>query len=211
MNFYDSAKLQVAKEKEYRDYISEHISNVRKAYDELFAKQEFPILTSSVSDDILVSITPEEMKEAITNVEIDIDAHDKSKYSTIEFNPYRRKFHPTEEEQERMKNDIHYKDKVMNDFKTAWEHHYTHNNHHPQYWAYRFDKPSVLLDKPKDMPLECIIHMICDWCGISLKFDGGLSCIDWYKNKADKEKKLLSPKTKKTVEVILNYLFNENL
>jgi hypothetical protein len=210
-NIMDERNNVFKKENEYKDYINEHVGNVKRAYDELFVKKEFPILTSSITDDILVSITPEEMREAIEEVAIDIENHDKSKWGNIEFYAYRRKFHPTDKEKEEMKNNESYANTVKKDFEKAWQHHYTHNNHHPQYWAYRFDKPDTLLDKPKDMPLTCIIHMISDWCGMSIKFDGGLSCIDWYKNRADKEKKLLSPKTKKTVEIILNYLFNENL
>jgi hypothetical protein len=51
------------------------------------------------------------------------------------------------------------------------------------------------------MNLDAIIEMICDWEGVAIYFAS--STTDWYENKADDEKKVMTSNTKAIVEFIL--------
>lgn len=80
--------------------------------------------------------------------------HDLSKFSSKEFKPYAVKF---------FGNDVEYAykhDYIEEQFNKAWEHHYKHNKHHPEYWA------------GKDMPFKYIRFMVCDLKAMSRKFGG---------------------------------------
>lgn len=93
------------KEKEYRNYINEHISNIHTAYLK-YAR-----------------ILCEKLNISMFKLSHNIDIHDKSKYSEEEFDAYRQYFFPCSDEK---------KDKEL--FDKAWEHHYKFNRHHPEYW-----------------------------------------------------------------------------
>jgi len=57
------------------------------------------------------------------------------------------------------------------------------------------------------MDLLNILHMICDWSGMSLKFRGKLSPISWYNTQAQDERKAMSENTKARLKEILTMLF----
>ena len=78
--------------------------------------------------------------------------HDNSKYSKEEFDGYRIKLYPTEEEQ------LSAFDK--DSFDKAIKHHYAHNTHHPQHYI---DSDGSI----RDMPVEDVYEMILDWMAIS--------------------------------------------
>lgn len=93
------------KEKEYTNYINEHIMNIRLAYikyGEILCKK------LNISNHQLL---------------LNINKHDQSKYSEKEFDSYRQYFYPCSNET---------KNEEL--FNKAWEHHYKENPHHPEYW-----------------------------------------------------------------------------
>ena len=96
-------------ETQYMKYIKDHISRVKKSFDE-----RGPMLQR------VMNLTHEEMSDLAARVA----KHDDSKFSNEEFPQYRNWFYPAENE---MKND--------SDFAKAWEHHYKTNDHHPEYWV----------------------------------------------------------------------------
>lgn len=184
----ESATELVEKKKEYVDYINEHIDNVKKAYQKLFVDNSAYVINSS--DD------PEAMKEAIENLYQFIKVHDYSKFSEEEFEPYRVKYFPTNEEKNLDK------DLIEKNFQEAWKHHYRENDHHPLFWCDDQGQPK------EDMSLVAILHMLCDWEAMSMKFKS--STYDWYYNDAKEERDEMTENTKKTVEKLLEILFRHD-
>lgn len=74
--------------------------------------------------------------------------HDLSKFMGKQFDIYRKKFFPVKEGE--CKGDL---------FKSAWKHHYTYEEHHPE----GFDQDNIM------EPLD-VIEMCLDWCAMSMKF-----------------------------------------
>lgn len=179
------------KELEYLNYINEHISYVKKAY-ELYM---LPLLDKT---SISTLVSDKELKDAINTVGSRLKDHDASKFSDSEFDGYRAKYYPTTREQagdESLKNDIDER------YEECWKHHYENNPHHPEHWL---DHENNIC---KDMTLDAIIEMLCDWEAMSLKFN--TSTVDWYTNNANDEKRCFSAKTKSIVEDLLfNVLHN---
>lgn len=174
------------KVQEYLDYINEHVGNVIMMYKRDF----YPFLMDKnlvITNDYF---STEDFKTAIAELGNTIQNHDASKYDEEEFNAYRRHFCPTKAEETEDDQQT-----PLDEFEEAWEHHYTNNPHHPQYWV---NKETGI---PTDMNLRAIIEMICDWNAMSYKFNQDTK--DWYENKADKEKKAMTDRTKEIVEYIL--------
>ena len=150
-------------------------------------------------------------KNAVHAAGIEIAFHDSSKFSEDEFDAYRRHFHRTDEEILIDDTNPASAQEAESNFQKAWEHHYMNNNHHPQWWCYH-DATGVRTSErvdPIPMSLDAIIHMICDWSAMSLKFDHTYSPLSWYAT-ADKEKSFMHPETKRIVEELLNNLFGES-
>lgn len=191
----------IEKEREYSKYIIEHCQNVIKAFTMIFCNEK-----KYIPD----GYTIEEYEDAINKLKYDINLHDRSKFLPEEFYAYRVKFHPTDNEKKRMEEDIDFLNKVKEDFDKAWEHHYKNNDHHTRYWLVPNQQDKGF--HYTDMPLHAILHMICDWCAMSIKFDGdAVKVVDWYNNKADKEKSEMTEKTKSTVEELLKMIFNAEI
>jgi hypothetical protein len=129
-----------SREIEYRNYINDHVANVKKVWVTVkpWFKESFYI-------------------DAITLATISnqIERHDASKYLAEEFNAYRKKFYPEHKEEFR-----------QSDFDKAWNHHQKHNTHHWEYWV----MPSKGECYALDIPLNDLIEMLCDWSAMSLKF-----------------------------------------
>jgi hypothetical protein len=107
-----------------------------------------------------------------------IQEHDDSKFSEEEFEPYAQYFYGDK------KNDFEYEE--------AWKHHWTHNEHHPEFWL------------GEDMPYIYILEMICDWGSFSIASGNMRELSEFYFNKArDDEEKNLSDNTKIIIEEIL--------
>lgn len=125
----------------------------------------------------------ENLPELFENIDVElfdemIEEHDESKFSDEEFEPYAQHF---------------YGDKKNSfEFDQAWEHHYTNNEHHPEYW------------NGEDMPYIYILEMLCDWGSFSIEKKDFKELSDYYFNKArDDEEKNLSENTKEIIEEIL--------
>lgn len=103
------------KEKEYEQYIQEHISFVKLA-----------TISYGIKLCELLNISWFE----ISNL---INEHDRSKYSKEEFDGYRQWFYPCSDEE---------KNREL--FDRAWEHHWQNNKHHPEYWGGE-DMPPVYI------------------------------------------------------------------
>lgn len=174
------------KQTEYINYIESHRERVKAAYEKYFV----PLIDKELD---LQSCSNEEFQEALKSAINNINSHDDSKYSDIEFEPYRVRFYPTTEEKELLKNSD-YLNQQQENFLEAWTHHYKNNPHHPKYWI---KEDGTIID----MELVYIIEMICDWASF------GDDTVDWYQNKAIDEKKAMSVRTKEIVEELLGILF----
>lgn len=194
---------------EYMAYIEDHKTRVITAYHKYFKDRIFNILSSFMKD---ISVKECDIYEKML---LDsVQNHDLSKYSDMEFGPYRLKFYPTDYEKEIMKDDEE-KDALAKEmFEDAWHHHYTNNKHHPQFfiWNKITDEGFKLLDQPlevpQDMDIISIMEMICDWSAMS-KGDNDYNYLYWWLNadmSAD-EHKYMSYKTKTIVKLISLQLF----
>ena len=182
---YDDSMERIRKEKEYLDYIIEHINFVKKAY----VLYMVPLLDQN---NISTLISDEELKDAIEEVALRIETHDASKFSDSEFDGYRVKYYPTKRENQESEE---FKQEVGERYEECWKHHYTVNKHHPEHWLDH--KTGVCTD----MTLDAIVEMLCDWEAMSLKFN--TNTVEWYKNEAIDEKKAFSLNTKAIVEDLL--------
>lgn len=120
--------------------------------------------------------------------------HDSSKNNDDEYLAYDAYFYGNNRSYE-----------VMESFKKAWLIHIHRNPHHWQYWVLNNDDPNegeVILD----MPYNYIIEMICDWWSFSWQKGDLGEIFNWYDVHSDYIK--LSPKTRKTVEDILEQMRN---
>lgn len=164
---------------EYKGYIQTHISNVQKSFN------RYGIALCAA-----ISCDPLSVKAAIKD-------HDLSKYSDIEFEPYRRWFYSVDESE---------KDKKAYD--EACIHHYKFNDHHPEYWIDipKYDKGmDVPKNKIRRMPKTAIVHMLCDWQ--SFMFLGRGNAYDfYYKVDYNKFNRILHPDAIKDVEKALEVL-----
>ena len=134
----------------YNEYINSHILAVIDSFEEL-AKLEDSFIVQHES--LLRDI---------------IMCHDASKYSEEEYNAYRKRFYPADGEVGTF------------NFKAAWEHHFSNNPHHWQYYCiqtltgeYKL-KQNIDLDTYK---ISCV-EMICDWCAMSRQFSNRVK--DYY-------------------------------
>ena len=176
------------REKEYYDYIQKHVANVKAALVRYF----IPLLQLT---NVSKFVSDEDLFKAIKTVYDRVDSHDSSKYMDNEFDAYRAKYYPTENES---KGDSNYIALVDDRYQDAWKHHYTNNRHHPEYWV---DSET---GAPRDMELDAIIEMISDWEACSTMF--GTNTAEWYKTQAshDEQKAM----TQHTRDIVEDLLFN---
>lgn len=118
--------------------------------------------------------------------------HDKSKYSDDEFSSYVKYFYGEQP----------VSDDIKKNFDLAWLSHQNKNPHHWQYWVLIKDSDEITA---LDMPLEFILEMLCDWQ--SFAYNGGTSAQEWYES--NKDKMILSDKTREIVEYYLPYMNGE--
>jgi len=187
----------VEKQKEYMIYIEEHCKNVYDAWTKLM-----PRIPSSIV------IGGKNIYDIIDYLKQDVQNHDNSKMSNAEFDAYRRKYYPTTLESR--ETDEFVLKQMDDEAEEAWFHHYTNNDHHPAYWTHVDTDGSISREafKPIDMDYKAILHMICDWEAMSMKFGG--NTIDWWLHKAKKERENMSEATLKNVEELLRYCFDFN-
>ena len=191
----------------YKDYIETHKANVLRSYEELLNGKDYSTVLPN-------GISVEEWNDTIDELREEIIHHDDSKYSDEEFEPYRRRFNKTKMEELADKENPEQAELVKAEFEKAWIHHYLINPHHPEFWNHTDMINGQLIpsleprkDGPRDMDLLNILHMICDWAAMSLKFRGKLSPISWYNTQANDERKAMSENTKDRLKEILMMLF----
>lgn len=178
---------------QYEDYLRTHIGNVQKAYEWL--KENLPEVVSEENY----------IDECCYYGELDeiIAQHDKSKRNKIpdrdnyyelccEYDAYAEYFYGEKTPE------------VEDRFNLAWLAHIHANPHHWQHWMLQNDEDGLKL---LDMPHVFTIEMICDWWSFSWKQNKLDEIFNWY----DKNKNgiLLSDKTRKTVEDILDKIKNK--
>jgi len=170
------------KNDEYLEYLDKHINGVITAFKNFFV----PLAINSDESITVGKYSNAEFVRAIKVKALSIDKHDLSKYNDLEFEPYRRHFYPTLEEQNA---DEDQKRAWEEGYDKAWEHHYEHNSHHIEYW---YDHKNSI---PHDMDLESIIEMICDWISMAYYFDNGID--EWWNNQEEckKERSMMTPET----------------
>ena len=126
----------------------------------------------------------ENVPELFDKIDIDvfndlIKEHDDSKFSEEEFEPYAQRWFGN-------------KEKSL-EYEEAWKHHWTHNEHHPEFWL------------GEDMPYIYILEMLCDWGSFSITSGDFRELSKFYYEKAkDDEEKNLSDNTKTIIEEILD-------
>ena len=155
------------KQEEYNQYIKEHRENVEKAFKELSTLW------------YKVGIINDDQIEALRKR---VDRHDLSKYSTEEFEPYRRYFHYIDESE---------RENAKEDFEIAWKHHYENNDHHPEYW------------KGEKMDDVAVMEMVCDWQAMRYKFGGG-TVRDYYEENKEKKQKVINKNSIELLERLLS-------
>ena len=180
----DDIRLSInRKELEYYKYITTHRYNVKYA----FIKYGKILVRSFLNDfnggyTLLYSI----LENRVSN-------HDNSKTASSEYDGYRMRFHPIEEE----------KDFATDDnpkFAAAWKHHYTNNDHHPEYYyIYEDDKPVDV----KEMLIDAIIEMALDWIAMGMS-NGNSKAYDYYEK--TKHKFIMHPESRKKFEKCLNII-----
>lgn len=182
---YDDSMERIRKEKEYLEYIIEHINFVKKAY----TLYMVPLLEQN---NISTLVSDEELKDAIEELALTIETHDASKFSDSEFDGYRLKYYPTKRENQESEE---FKLAAEQRYEECWKHHYTVNWHHPEHWLNHDTGVCT------DMTLGAIVEMLCDWEAMSLKFNTDTA--EWYKNEAIDEKKAFSLNSKAIIEDLL--------
>ena len=107
-------------------------------------------------------------------------------FSEEEFNGYRQWFYPVKESE---------KNKSV--FDKAWQHHYTNNPHHWEYWT----NNSLEGVPAYEIPIQYVVEMLCDWAAMSLVFGDKPS--EFYNNK--KETMVIHKDTKRFIDKLLPY------
>ncbi len=119
---------RIRKEEEYREYISEHINNVKMIW-YAFASIYWGLEGMSG----FFSITEQ------------ISHHDASKYNEEEFVAYRKQFYPFYENE---------KDEAA--FITAWHHHMENNKHHWEHWVIPEVEKNIAIEMPYCYMIEML-------------------------------------------------------
>lgn len=149
-------------QEDYKQYVVDHKARVEQFADWLL--EHCPEVLDEVDPDIFWDL---------------IKAHDESKFSEEEFEPYAQKWFGD--------------GKKTREYELAWEHHYMNNEHHPEYWA------------GEDMPYIYILEMICDWGSFSIASGDMKELSDFYFNKAKADpEKNLSEATQEIIEDIIS-------
>ena len=175
----------------YREYVTTHIENVRKGYQKFFV----PLCNNdSVNPKYF---TKQEMIDAIVKLGNHVLLHDATKWSPEEFEPYRYKFYPTKQE----KSDPNYNENMKRVFAEGWKHHHENNEHHLNHWC----EDGI----NRDMPLDYIFEMICDWYAMSVYFKS--SIVEWYEKDAKKERAMMTEKTKNIVDDLLYNVLKDKI
>lgn len=177
----------IKKHPQYEQYLTEHISNVQRAYD--WIKKNLP--------DVLDEHNYMTETKYLGDLDTIIKNHDKSKYKMI---PDKDDYYELNLEYDAYANYFYAKrtNVVKNDFDFAWLAHIHNNPHHWQHWILQNDESGK---KILDMPYVFIIEMICDHWSFSWKTGNLYEIFRWYE--AHKNTMILSDKTRTIYEDVL--------
>ena len=183
-------RVQLLRER-YRKYIHEHINNVKTAWKNMNSDKGFKNIANECiqimqSQGYIGSNIDFVFVNLVNAVNFQVESHDLSKFSDEEFEPYRKNFYPLDDKE---------KEDNAQDFEKAWEHHYTNNSHHWNWWA----KNDI-----NSMPLTFVIEMCCDWIAMSMKFPKQ-NALEWYK---DQKNIKLGKKQKECMIKILTWYYS---
>lgn len=165
----------------YTEYIENHISNVIRVFT-LFGEDIYDFVIKHRKYTSKYNIDFDKIREMIAG-------HDSSKFSEIEFEAYRAKFYPCDDDD---KGDIEKK------FEEAWEHHYTHNKHHPEFWTIKIGGEDHVIQ----MSNEAFIEMICDWVAMSMNFKE--STYEWWQKNRDEKSKYFIKDDIEFIDSVMN-------
>ena len=171
------SEIQKSQETKYKQYIDNHKNKVIETWQEL--------KSNKIIYDYILSQS--QSKDIIETIDKNIPNHDNSKYGEEEWEPYRKRFYPINEEEKRAS---------KKEFSKAWEHHKKNNTHHHEHWEE--------INQNENMPLYDVVEMCCDWISMS-KVLGG-TAISWY-NKQNNI--FLGSKQKEWTVFILNEYYKE--
>ena len=111
--------------------------------------------------------------------EAQLQAHDLSKWSEEEFDPYARYFIDIKGGGS---SEVLPTGHVPPDMARAWLHHIHHNKHHWQHWIFpdTYNPPGANLENGvMEMPEKYALEMICDWHGASYAYTDSFNIQDW--------------------------------
>ena len=171
------SEAQKSQETKYKQYIDNHKNKVIETWQELKSNE-------IIYDYIL---TQSQSKDIIEIIDKNIPNHDNSKYGEEEWEPYRKRFYPINEEEKRSS---------RIEFSRAWEHHKKNNTHHHEHWEE--------INQNENMPLSDVVEMCCDWISMSKVFGG--TAISWYHKQNNI---FLGNKQKEWTLFILNEYYKE--
>jgi hypothetical protein len=189
---YKDLLESVTEHEEYENYLTQHISNVQKAYE--WMKENIPHVLDEHNF----------VEDTAYYGELDdiIEQHDKSKHRRI---PDAENYYELQCEYDAYA-DYFYGEKTPETkeaFDRAWLAHIHSNPHHWQHWVLVNDDDGT---KALDMPYVFIIEMICDHWSFSWKENNLYEIFKWYKDHTGKI--IFSDKTKKIYESILSDIKN---
>lgn len=186
VNLNESSELD-KKIQEYKDYVEQHRSNVKKAWN--YIKEiDNPYIQNNI--DIISE---------------NIDNHDLDKYKDDIFDSYRKKYFPINDEES---------NEVMENIENIFKIHYSRNPHHWQYWLDDDGDLNDLMHNNEDIDNDVMIayiEMLCDWCSFGLKNNNPKEVRNWYIS--NKPTITLFPKEQEVLEEILKEycdLFSED-
>ena len=165
------------KEEEYLDYINTHKANVKKAWD-IIKEFDNPYIQNNLYD-----------------LDRNIKDHDNSKYDDEEFEYYRKKYFPINDDEA---------NEVMDKIQDIFWLHYSKNPHHWEYWLdenKELDYTKHNEDNIDNTIMMAYIEMFCDWASFGLKQDNPREVRSWYIN--EKPKMTLFPAEQEVLEDIL--------
>lgn len=166
--------------RDYKEYVDRHVSFVQKAFED-YGKDLIRKVVSSRTPRPYEDIDLENVYIKVAQL---VQLHDKSKYEAEELDAYAARFNPYEENTDDATT-------IRNNFEIAWEHHYNHNPHHPEFWAVTACGKAI----STHIPNAYFVEMLCDWIAMSMNFKS--STADWWFNdKGGKaEKYTMMPKS----------------
>lgn len=165
---------------EYNIYLSNHVSNVERAFIWLFGRLPLDYIECYWSDKTFTYIDGYLPMSA---------HHDDTKWWDSEYNAYDAYFYNERTEE------------VETAFEYAWLHHIHNNPHHWQHWLLYDDDGKM---KALEMPKPYAIEMIADWWSFSWQLGDKTEILRWYDE--NKDKMLLHPNTRTFVEKILDFI-----